>query len=250
MADAVPILTGLSEMYPNLEFIQSLYQTMAEFPDARWTDALSRGQMASKAWLMDELYDVLKARELPGPSMLQNSQGVYEINPINHNRIYICASWYGILGEMLLQHMPEYIDQIRGIDIDGEAVLIANRLLKHRGDNWKFKSTQMDIHDLNFLEDELTFYRHSGEMVIRYDNPDIIINTSCEHILHFLGWYRNIPLGKFVVMQSNDFFEHEEHVNCVNSLEEFADDTPMQVELFSGELELEKYTRFMRIGLR
>ena len=223
---------------------------MNEFPDANWEDALSRGQIESKKWLVSELYDIMKQRVIPGPRMIQNSQGVYDINPINHKRIYICASWYGILAELILQRMPEYVDQIRGIDLDGEAVLIANRLMKHRGVNWKFKSTQMDIHDLNFLDDELTFYRHSGEMVVRVDNPHIIINTSCEHIHHFIDWYQNIPLGKLVVMQSNDFFDHGEHVNCVNSLEEFTDDTPMQVELFSGKMELEKYTRFMRIGIR
>ena len=37
------------------------------------------------------------------------------------------------------------------------------------------------------------------------DVPNTIINTSCEHIVNFDEWYRKIPAGKLVILQSNDY---------------------------------------------
>jgi len=53
-----------------------------------------------------------------------------------------------------------------------------------------------------------------------------------------------------LVVQSNNNYEHEEHINCVSSLEEFAEQTPMSIVLYAGELKLKNYTRFMRIGYK
>ena len=53
-----------------------------------------------------------------------------------------------------------------------------------------------------------------------------------------------------MILQSNDFFDVEEHINCVSSLTEFNEQTPMTTVLYQGELPLEKYTRYMRIGIK
>ena len=82
------------------------------------------------------------------------------------------------------------------------------------------------------------------------DSPDTIINTSCEHIHNFDKWYEKIPNGKLVILQINDFFELEEHVNCVEDLKEFENISPFSTLLYEGELQLEKYKRFMRIGVK
>jgi hypothetical protein len=83
--------------------------------------------------------------------------------------------------------------------------------------------------------------------------PDTIINTSCEHIPNFKEWYNKIPAGKLVILQSNNFFELDEHINCVNDLDDFASQAPLSEILYEGELDLSKhvnYTRFMRIGIK
>jgi hypothetical protein len=82
------------------------------------------------------------------------------------------------------------------------------------------------------------------------DRPDTIINTSCEHIENFADWYNLIPNGKLLVLQANDFSEVEEHLNCYENLSAFSDATPMTKILYQGTLELEKYKRFMRIGIK
>jgi hypothetical protein len=80
--------------------------------------------------------------------------------------------------------------------------------------------------------------------------PDTIINTSCEHIENFSKWYSKIPKGKLIILQSNDYFEVKEHVNCSKSISQFSKTCPMTETLFEGELFLPKYTRFMKIGFK
>ena len=82
------------------------------------------------------------------------------------------------------------------------------------------------------------------------DTPNTIINTSCEHIENFAEWYDLIPDGKLVVLQGNNFFEVEEHVNCSTSISQFSRSCPMKETLFEGELFLSDYTRFMKIGYK
>ena len=56
------------------------------------------------------------------------------------------------------------------------------------------------------------------------------------------------PNGKLIILQSNNFFEVEEHVNCVNDSLHFEQMATFSDVYFAGELTLEKYTRYMRIG--
>ena len=76
-------------------------------------------------------------------------------------------------------------------------------------DKWKFKAITQDIHNINYAGHRYTTYRANGEEQILYNEPDTIINTSCEHIKDFNAWYNSIPDGKLVILQSNDFFELE-----------------------------------------
>ena len=57
---------------------------------------------------------------------------------------------------------------------------------------------------------------------LAYDDPtspDLVINTSCEHLPDVRGWLDRLPAGMPVVLQSNDYFAEPEHTNCVASLE-------------------------------
>ena len=55
---------------------------------------------------------------------------------------------------------------------------------------------------------------------------------------------------KSVIVQGNNYFEVEEHVNCSKTLEEFSEKSPMSKLLYEGELELPRYKRFMKIGYK
>ena len=145
------------------------------------------------------------------------------------------------------------VDKIRSFDIDDTCVDIAETFNKPWFvDKWRFKSITQDIMDINYNEHVWQYWSNANNRMSYpiTDSPDTIINTSCEHIDNFVEWYEKIPTGKLVVLQNNNFFEVNEHVNCVNDLEEFADQAPLSKILYEGELELPKYKRFMRIGYK
>ena len=193
-----------------------------------WNDCFSRGQLKSKLWIVKELK---------------------KLN-LDLGTVFLCAGWYATLATMLFESNIK-VDKVRSFDIDPTSWKIAEVFNKHREVNeWQFKESTKDIFDINFASETYTTHRSDGTACEQDDIPDTIINTSCEHIQNFSEWYTKIPQGKIVILQSNDYYEIEEHVNCVGSIEEFAVTAPMQNILYSGELELDKYTRFMLIGYK
>ena len=79
---------------------------------------------------------------------------------------------------------------------------------------------------------------------------DIIICTSCEHITDNVinDFIKKKKGTALVVLQSNDYFEIEDHINCKNNCEEFADSINMRI-LETHTLKLKKYNRFMLFGV-
>ncbi len=198
--------------------------------DADLSDALSWGQLKSKRWLVSEL------------EKLNLSLGT----------IFLCAGWYGTLAPMLFNSTCQ-IDKIRSFDIDDKCLEIADTInTEYVKDNWKFKAVTKDINNINYeLYTWQTWSKHNNRLCYPIlDIPTTIINTSCEHIKNFNEWYNKIPNGKIIILQTNNYAEIEDHVNCSTSLENFADNTHMASVLYSGQLELEKYTRYMRIGIK
>jgi len=193
-------------------------------------DCFSRGQLESKLWLLTELG---------------------KLN-VELGTVFLCAGWYATLATMLFESDIK-IDKVRSFDIDESCVDIAETFNKPWFvDEWRFKSITQDIMDIKYNEHVWQYWSNANNRMSYpiTDSPDTIINTSCEHIENFQEWYDLIPDGKLVVLQSNNYYEIEEHVNCVRSIEEFAVKAPMDNILYSGELDLPKYKRFMLIGFK
>ena len=223
------ILNGMEYLQPENQLVVSLKRTLRDFPDCveGFEDALSIGQLKSKQWLIDNLPH--------WPDM-----GI----------VHIHAGWYGTLAFMMFEQCSEKFQAIRSFDIDPSCASVADSFNhKHVIDGWRFKATTMDIHDAEY-PGWYTTKRSNGSSVKLKENPDTIINTSCEHIENFDQWYAKIPKGRLVVLQSNDYFSHPQHVNCVKNTLHFAEMAPLHKEYFIGELKLDKYTRFMRIGIK
>ena len=200
-------------------------------------DALSQGQIKSKQWLLSK------------------------IKGIDLGMVFICAGWYGTLATMMFEDENVYVDKIRSFDIDDSCWKIAEDFNKPWVDNkWQFKATTLDIYSFNWSDSSApsdgtigNFYYDTiaqNKTIQMRDNPDTFINTSCEHIENFEDWFNLIPAGKLVVLQTNNYFELPEHVNCVKDINEFKQQAPLSNIIYEGELELEKYTRFMLIGYK
>ena len=195
-----------------------------------WDDCVSRGQLQSKLWLVEKLK---------------------ECN-VDLGTVFLCAGWYATLATMLFESKIK-VDKIRSFDIDPTCVNIAEVFNAPWFKNeWQFKSITQDIMDINYEEHTWQHWSNANNRMSYpiTDVPDTIINTSCEHISNFTEWYNKIPDGKLIVLQSNNYFEVDEHVNCSVDLEDFSRQIPMSSTLYEGELQLEKYTRFMKIGYK
>ena len=195
-----------------------------------WDDCFSRGQLQSKLWLVHEL----------------------EKCNADLGTVFLCAGWYATLATMLFESKIK-VDKIRSFDIDKTCVDIAETFNKPWFvDNWKFKSIAQDIMDIDYNKHTWQSWSNANNRMSYpiTDTPDTIINTSCEHIENFAEWYAKIPDGKLVVLQSNNYYEVEEHVNCVKDIKEFGNMARMTGPLYAGELELPKYKRFMLIGYK
>jgi len=208
-------------------FVQTLkfiYNNKIEFD----YNSFSQGQIKSKIWLIKEL------------KKLNLNLGV----------VFLCAGWYATLATLLFENDFQ-ITKIRSFDVDPACADMADRFNKPWVlQEWKFKSSTKDILDIDYNIDLYQVKKSDGTLETCKDRPDTIINTSCEHIKNFDQWYDRIPIGKLLILQTNNYFDIDDHVNCSKNLEEFAKNTPMSKLLYQGELDLVKYKRFMRIGYK
>jgi hypothetical protein len=141
----------------------------------------------------------------------------------------IHGGWVGVLASMLFQSEVPVLN-IRSIDIDPTCEPIANMMNKAEEMVGKFRAVTADM------------------CSIRSD-ADVIINTSCEHITQdqYDLWISGVPYNSLLVLQSNNY-NIPEHVRIAKNLEEFKTQCGDVDILWSGELILPAYTRFMIIG--
>jgi hypothetical protein len=162
----------------------------------------------------------LKSKEWLITNLRKNVKKVVSID--------IHGGWVGVLASMLFQS-DIYVTKIRSIDIDPACESIANMMNKKEEMAGMFRAVTSDM------------------CAIRSD-ADVVINTSCEHITQdqYDLWLSGMPHNSLLVLQSNDY-DIPEHVRTAKDLEEFKTQCGITV-LWSGELELPLYKRFMVIG--
>ena len=227
--DDIEVLRKTLSLFIKSETLDTLVKTLRTFPESAIKDAFARGQLHSKKWLVSEVENI----------------------GMHLGTVFLCAGWYGTLATMLFESKKIHLDKIRSFDIDESCWKIAESINKPWVmDEWKFKATTQDIHKINFNEHTYKTLRSNGTERELFDKPNTIINTSCEHIENWSDWWDSIPKGKLCILQSNDYKELPEHINCVNDVEHFKSIAPMTTYLYGGELILGKYTRYMLIGIK
>ena len=144
--------------------------------------------------------------------------------------IDIFGGWNGVLASMLFQSSID-VDTICSIDIDPNCESVAK-----------------EVNRIEVLEGR--FKAITADMCVMPSLADIVINTSCEHITQdqYQQWLSKIAGDSMIVLQSNNY-QIEEHIRIANSLEEFKEQCGIDV-VWSGELELPLYNRYMIIGYK
>jgi len=205
-------------MKVGIQAISDISDAMRKYPDENWVDALSSGQLKSKEWLLDRLQI-----------------------PHTPQTICIVGSWLGILPLLMYENNEEFnMERHQCYGVDQNMSSISASYIVNQQNNFQ-----------GICGDAIYFnYEHIESL-----KPDIVINTSCEHFSEsdFKKWLIRIPLGAKVYLQSNNFFDCEDHVNPKRSLTEFEFDCTLLTSIeFSGKLDIEHvpYTRYMIIGTR
>lgn len=185
-------------------------------------DAWSDGQTESKLWLCQEL------------------EKLHQESKVKVDTLWVYGSWYGTLVYLLLARERLPIKRIRCFDIDKKANRIAAQVLNR----WLCRGLDLQIFDQDCLE----LSKDHGHF--HNAPPDLIINTSCEHIEGY-QWWKNIPPEVYMVAQSTDM-PHPTHINCPQNLEDFASRLLPSEILYRGEKYFDypklKFTRFMVIA--
>jgi len=201
--------------------VEYLMQHSSQYPKT----AYSKGQLASKSWLLQELTEVLD-KEL-----------------IDIDIVGIVGSWIGTLVEPLLLDYPFRIERVYGFDMDPTAIELSEKLNnQYVANNWKYKGVVVDVNTLDFSNLQ---FETGNELITTGVN--VIINTSCEHMS--LDWYDSIDDNTLIIMQTNNSTEFEGHINTCDSVEDMSSKYPMR-QLYVGELETPVYTRYMQIGFK
>lgn len=142
----------------------------------------------------------------------------------NNPRVLVAAGWFGLLGHLIKQ---EYQAEVTSFDMD----LMCAKIGKIMFPEVKFES--------NFIE---------NQSCVGYD---IIICTSCEHfedqVIH--DFLKSKDKDATVILQSNDYYSVEDHVNCKDSLQSFVNAYSESVDIITSyELDVGHYTRYMLVG--
>lgn len=222
------LATTKTELFFNESRLHGLLRAMMNHPNVDWRSALSRGQLLSKLWLIEELskIDTFKKSEIA----------------------FITGGWIGILPFLLNSHNEINFNKIRNFDLDKDSVEVSEQVnVEEYINDWQFKASVIDMNSINY---ESTQYHTTNgrDSFYMMESADLIINTSCEHLESFKDWICKIPQGKKVILQSNDFFDCDQHISCYQSLDDFLLAADLSNVIYSGALELEKYKRWMLIG--
>lgn len=155
---------------------------------------------------------------------------IQQVRPFvtKHSSIEIHGGWVGTLASLLFQS-PVPIKHITSVDIDPRCEPIAVMMNKGEEIIGKFKAITADMTTLT-------------------DNPDVVINTSCEHISQeqYDTWLLNRNDDTLLILQSNNY-SLPDHIRTAHNLEEFKKQCNVNV-LWAGVLEFPLYNRFMIIG--
>ena len=193
------ILEGLA-IHARSAFQRDVLATISRHDEPAIGVALNKNQIESKMWLADSLLGAV------GPDLAT---------------VVILGGWFGVLGAVLL-HDPRFsIGKVLSIDIDPRCAAIAESLNATHVRAGRFAAQTADMLDMDYASTRGAADGAHG--------ADLVINTSCEHLQAFGRWYDRIPAQQLLVLQSNNYYSCNEHVNCVPDLATFRLQAPSTV---------------------
>ena len=154
-------------------------------------------------------------------SKLYLASVLQELGHTQFNKIYNLGSWYGTLAP-ILQHQGIEFKQFVNVDRNPDLVKKAQAVSKYFG------------------LDDITKHLTGDANFLRYKQPSLIINCSCNNI-DDVEWFNRIPSGTLVALQTRDN-------------PKFKISFPLTETLHYSKLKLKdpttKYTRVTKVGIK
>lgn len=193
------------------DHIQRLIDSIESMPFVNWKDALSRNQIKSKIWLLENM---------------QKRNWLKE-----DTKIVLVGGWVGVL-PFLIGTLGYKADTIINIDLDPTVHVPAEIL--NRDSDFTFSTVNEDIRSANIESYAYKDY--------------VIVDTIVEHFQDHGQWLKSLPKDTKVVLQGNNMFGITDHVNCHHDLDEFIASCDLTKIHYRGFKELQDCTRFMLLG--
>ena len=193
-----------------------------------------------KPWAVDRIKNSMTSSQVESKLYLKT-----ELQKIGSgfNNVAVIGGWYcHFLCSVLFDDLN--CGFVGNYEIDRDAQLISYKFNRRYKEAGKYKAYQKNL----FLKNDL-----DGTQTDR-GHIDLVINTSCEHMFnmstlkekHFksMGLYSTL-----FVLQSTDDDQYDDHINCVSSADELAEQGGLVHIDYSGSRQLSNgMTRFMVIG--
>lgn len=140
--------------------------------------------------------------------------------------VHIAAGWLGLTGYLLRKEFPNI--KITSSDIDPGCKIMGKFLF----DNIEFKTLDTVL-DINIIKD-----------------CQVYINTSIEHIKQeYVDLiFSKLNKGTIFAIQSNNYYDVVDHINCSDSLDDFKSRTQFKELLYANKMQFKDYDRYMLIG--
>lgn len=236
------ILEELNQFKPWSSFLHNIIKKVRDFPEIE--ECLHASQIQSKHWLLQEFKNIL---EEPDSQYIRT--------------VFIYGGWYGVLAGILFAYLN--VDRIRNFDLNPECYELARKINVEQTKTWAFTHATLDVNNIEYYQSEkhnkwiteVEYFNDKGEGSKLEEQPDIIINTSAEHMVP--KWYDNLPKNILTIIQSNNYDDLDEHIFCVKDLTDMKEKYPMSKIFYEGELDQlgqpvqgipKPYKRFMLIG--
>lgn len=174
-------------------------------------DSFSESQVESKQWLIDILV----------------------MADIKNANIQLFGGWNGILiTRLLTQNLT--VNRIHNIDLDEKSICVFRKYRELTND----KRLEFTVSDVSTPH--------------KYDiKTDIVINTSSEHMSNLpeIIKNKNYKPECLFVLQSNDMFHIDDHINCCNNSQELIKKSNLGDIVYEGTKKMPNgYNRFMVVG--
>lgn len=194
------------------------------------------------AYLEQDVMDSFSDNQLKAKSLLVNNLNKLKLLNKDTTEVVIWGCWYG---SILIPLLHDKVKKITAIDSDDKVITL--------GQNQIFKESSKIDNVTWITADIFEDYRDV------YDTADIFINTSCEHMkpmnlwgpigprsiwkdhpfvpnwldhkTYKIPWWDRVKPTAHFAFTSNNMFDIEGHINCVNTMKEFKLQLPDGAEI-------------------